>query len=185
MDDGDCIALANTKTGHWAREVRDPEDRFGKALPVTGHSPTVLPDGKVIFVGGRHPYWACCKEIGPNPDPFRYTRRARLHDPALPAESRFVETFQMTEPRFEHGVALLSDGRVLSSGGRGYLSSQGHSCLNSAEIWSRATLVASRPRTVRQSCWRCSRDGSGVRNLPVQADGVGRPMSDSGLADQR
>jgi WD40 repeat protein len=71
------------------------------ALPRTFHSATLLPDSRVLIVGGT---------IAPGQN----SRTAEVWDPGTGA---FSPTGSLARPRSEHSATLLPDGRVLVAGG--------------------------------------------------------------------
>jgi hypothetical protein len=82
--------------------------------PRSGHSATLLPDGKVLIVGGmRH-----------NQD---FYRSAELYDPAT---GKFQPTGEMSLARVGQAAVLLRSGKVLIAGGW-----IGHGCTDSAELY--------------------------------------------------
>ena len=83
-----------------------------------GHTATLLPDGRVLVVGG------CC--AGPNA-----LASAELYDPQT---GRFSLTGALATARCYHTATLLADGRVLVVGGMG-----DSGALASAEIYNPAT----------------------------------------------
>jgi hypothetical protein len=90
----------------------DPVGRQWRALPGMTevrviHSATLLPDGRVLVVGGL----SCCRE-GPTFD--FYTLSAEMYDPAT---DLFSPTGGMMFARGAHAAAALPDGRVLITGG--------------------------------------------------------------------
>jgi hypothetical protein len=84
----------------------------------SGHSATVLPDGRVLIAGGMRR----------NQD---FYRSAEIYDPAT---GKFHETGEMTVARVGHAAALLPSGKVLIVGG--YI---GRGVTDSAEIYDPAT----------------------------------------------
>jgi hypothetical protein len=86
--------------------------------PRSGHSATLLPDGKVLIAGGMRR----------NQD---FYRSAELYDPAT---GRFVPAGDMTEQRVGHIAVLLPSGKVLIAGGW-----VGRGCTDSAELYDPAT----------------------------------------------
>src|SRR5271169_7265579 len=69
--------------------------------PRSGHSATVLPDGKVLIAGGMRR----------NQD---FYRSAELYDPAT---GKFQPTGDMNQRRVGHIAVLLGSGKVLIAGG--------------------------------------------------------------------
>jgi hypothetical protein len=86
--------------------------------PRSGHSATLLPDGKVLIAGGMRR----------NQD---FYRSAELYDPAT---GKFLATGQMTVARVGHVAILLRTGKVFVAGGW-----VGHDCTDSAELYDPAT----------------------------------------------
>lgn len=82
--------------------------------PRSGHSATLLQDGKVLIAGGMRR----------NQD---FYRSAELYDPAT---GKFQATGQMSVARVGHSAVLLRSGKVLIVGGWA-----GHECTDSAEIY--------------------------------------------------
>ncbi len=96
--------------------------RWGAAMltQADNRTVTVLPDGRVLFVGG-----------GENSDmgiTIAVFAKAELYDPAT---GKFRATGSLVKPRQGHAAALLADGRVLIAGG----SDLDGNALNTAEIW--------------------------------------------------
>jgi N-acetylneuraminic acid mutarotase len=71
----------------------------------SGHTATLLPDGKVLVVGGGREETL---EEGP-----AYSATAELYDPI---SQRWTATANMADPRVGHTATLLVDGRVLVAG---------------------------------------------------------------------
>jgi hypothetical protein len=94
--------------------------------PHSGHTATLLTDGKVLIAGGLSlgfPF-------------FNVIATAELFDPAT---GTFTPTSEMTTPRSWHTAALLPDGRVLITGG---YSGAGYNLLhrlNTAEVYDPST----------------------------------------------
>jgi len=86
--------------------------------PRSGHSATLLPDGKVLVAGGMRR----------NQD---FYRSAELYDPAT---GKFQRAGEMSLARVGHAAVLLRSGKVLIAGGW-----VGHGCTDSAELYDPAT----------------------------------------------
>jgi len=86
--------------------------------PRSGHTATLLPDGKVLIAGGMRR----------NQD---FYRSAELYDPAT---GKFQATGEMSIARVGQAAVLLRSGKVLIAGGW-----IGHGCTNSAELYDPAT----------------------------------------------
>jgi len=100
--------------------------------PRSGHTATLLPNGKVLIAGGMRR----------NQD---FYKSAELYDPAT---GGFKATGEMNERRVSPIAVLLESGKVLIAGGW-----VGHGCTSSAELYDPATgkftAVASKMTTVR------------------------------------
>jgi WD40 repeat protein len=100
--------------------------------PRSGHTATLLPDGKVLIVGGMRR----------NQD---FYKSAELYDPAT---GKFQMTGEMSIGRVSHLALLLHSGKVLIAGGW-----IGHGCTDSAELYDPAngkfTVLASKMATRR------------------------------------
>lgn len=86
--------------------------------PRSGHTATLLPDGRVLIAGGMRR----------NQD---FYSSAELYDPA---RGKFQFTGEMHQRRVGHVAVLLQSGKVLLAGGW-----IGHGCTNSAELYDPAT----------------------------------------------
>ena len=82
--------------------------------PRSGHTATLLPDGKILIAGGMRR----------NQD---FYRSAEIFDPA---SGKFSQTAEMHEPRVGHIAVLLKSGKVLIAGGW-----VGRGCTDSAEMY--------------------------------------------------
>ncbi len=100
--------------------------------PRSGHSATLLPDGKVLIAGGMRR----------NQD---FYRSAELYDPAI---GKFRPTGEMNLARVGQAAVLLRSGKVLIAGGW-----VGHGCTDTAELYDPATgkftMIASKMTTRR------------------------------------
>ncbi len=84
-----------------------------------GHTATMLPDGKVLIVGGKNA--------------SSVLSSAEIYDPAT---GKFTLAAEMGTPRYGHTATLLPDGRVLIAGGQ-----DSTSALSSAEIYSQGAFA--------------------------------------------
>jgi WD40 repeat protein len=116
-------------------ELYDPATgRFSPAgalaMPIANHTATLLPDGRVLIVGGRAP------TAMPQIIAF-----AQLYDPSAkpqsnsPTRGAFGATGPMVHPRAQHAAVRLADGRVLVVGGV----DEDASPIASAELYDPAT----------------------------------------------
>ncbi len=85
--------------------------------PRTGHRSIVLPDGKVVLIGGRF-----LQSNASRPEDHLYEASIEVYDPEagafLLATDSQGNAVNMTEPRFGHSAVLLSSGnQILISGG--------------------------------------------------------------------
>jgi hypothetical protein len=86
-----------------------------------GHTATLLSDGKVLITGG-------CNNVNSSEVKCdQFLDSAEIYDPSTDS---FSATGSMNTPRLNHAATLLSDGKVLFTGG-----SNGVAALDSAEIY--------------------------------------------------
>jgi hypothetical protein len=107
------------------RDAVSPASRVGSLTPTSsmletrsGHSATLLPDGKVLIAGGMRR----------NQD---FYKSAELYDPAT---GKFQPTGEMNQRRVGHIAVLLRSGKVLVAGGW-----VGNGGTDSAELYDPAT----------------------------------------------
>jgi len=100
--------------------------------PRSGHTATLLPNGRVLITGGMRR----------NQD---FYKSAELYDPST---ARFTRTGDMSIGRVGHMAVLLRSGKVLIAGGW-----IGHACTDSAEIYdprtAKFTAIPARMTTAR------------------------------------
>ncbi len=90
-----------------------------------GHTATLLSDGKVLIAGG-------CNNVNSSEIKCdRFLDSAEIYDPSTDS---FSATGSMKTPRLNHAATILSDGKVLMTGG-----SNGVAVLDSAEIYDPGT----------------------------------------------
>ncbi len=90
-----------------------------------GHTATLLSDGKVLIAGG-------CNNVNSSEIKCdQFLNSAEIYDPSTDS---FSATGTMNTPRLNHAATLLSDGKVLITGG-----SNGIAALDSAEIYDPGT----------------------------------------------
>ena len=119
------VAFAMTILAGAASRSGTPAVRVGSVTaaapmlqPRSGHTATLLPDGKVLIAGGMRR----------NQD---FYRSAELYDPVT---HNFRGTGDMTIARVGHTATLLRSGKVLIAGGW-----IGHACTDSANLYDPAT----------------------------------------------
>ncbi|MEK7832545.1 MAG: kelch repeat-containing protein, partial [Acidobacteriota bacterium] len=78
-----------------------------------GHTATLLPNGKVLIVGGY-----TIQASGAGSNSINNVDTTELYDPAKGASVPFSDTTKITFPRDAHTATLLPNGRVLVVGGR-------------------------------------------------------------------
>ncbi|MBP6823167.1 MAG: hypothetical protein KA368_16580, partial [Acidobacteria bacterium] len=78
-----------------------------------GHTATLLPNGKVLIVGGY-----TIQASGAGSNSINNVDTTELYDPAKGASVPFSDTTKITFPRDAHTATLLPSGRVLVVGGR-------------------------------------------------------------------
>jgi hypothetical protein len=128
--------------------------------PRSGHTATLLPDGKVLIVGGMRR----------NQD---FYRSAELYDPV---EGKFHPAGEISVGRVGHVAVLLGSGKVLIAGGW-----IGHGCTDSAELYDPATgkfTVLPAKMTTRRGDPRATL----LANGDVLITGGGEHDSPSGIA---
>jgi Kelch motif/Galactose oxidase, central domain len=135
-----CIALIITSFAIAAAAFRDTSEAqvgtVSSAQPMleprSGHTATLLPNGKVLIAGGMRR----------NQD---FYKSAELYDPP---SGRFFATGEMSLGRVGQIAVLLGSGKVLVAGGW-----VGHACTDSAELYDpstgKFTLLAARMATRR------------------------------------
>lgn len=134
-----CIVFTFTLAAPAFHSGSGPNTRVGSVTrvgsmlePRSGHTATLLPNGKVLIAGGMRR----------NQD---FYKSAELYDPAT---GKFQATGEMKDRRVSPVAVLLGSGRVLIAGGW-----IGHGCTDSAEIYDPATgkfsYIASKMTSVR------------------------------------
>ena len=95
------------------------------STPRTGHTATLLPDGRVLVSGGQ---WT---DQNSDDGGFRTVEAtAEIYDPR---QGTWSPTASMSTPRYIHTATLLPDGRVLVSGG--YNNTNGGAPTDSVELY--------------------------------------------------
>lgn len=107
--------IFNPSSGTWS-------SAGSMSVPRWDHTATLLTDGRILLAGGNS---ASGYAEG-------HTASAEIFDPSVEG---FTSTGSMSVPRMNHTAVVLSDGRVLISGGR----SSNFNYLASAEIFDPAT----------------------------------------------
>jgi hypothetical protein len=102
------------------------------------HSTTLLPDGRVAFIGGMAE--VIVKETKRFADVDQL--KVELWDPPT---DRFVRAGRIVQPRLDHTATLLHDGSILLIGGSAEL---GGPALATAELWVPPATAASAPHLV-------------------------------------
>jgi Galactose oxidase, central domain len=144
--------------------------------PRTGHTATLLYDGRVLIAGG-HSYipWIGPAKIRPCSrcvtDSLGTTE---LYDPST---GIFKSIANMITPRAEHSATLLADGRVLIAGG---IDSQGGS-LASAEIYDPSTATFT--ETGSMSIARAGHTATLLNSGKVLIAGGGSPYASAEVYD--
>jgi hypothetical protein len=127
-----------TSASTWASaELYDPSTGAFTATgsmtkPRTGHTATLLPDGRVLVAGGE-------SDVASNPRVYSALSSAlassELYDPST---GEFTPTGNMTTSRVWHTATLLNNGKVLIAGG---FSPRGNNCciVASAELYDPST----------------------------------------------
>jgi hypothetical protein len=128
--------------------------------PRSGHTATLLPDGKVLIVGGMRR----------NQD---FYKSAELYDPV---SGKFHPTGEMSVGRVGHIAVLLRSGKVLIAGGW-----IGHGCTDSGELYDPTTgqfVLLPAKMTTRRGDARATL----LANGDVLITGGGEPNSPAGIA---
>ena len=98
----------------------------------SGHTATLLPNGKVLIVGGRTSTFDLSTVFKKQP---RFLATAEIYDPATRV---FTTTGSMAGPKTRHTATLLPNGKVLIVGGT---DGSDHAQSGSAELYDPATGV--------------------------------------------
>jgi N-acetylneuraminic acid mutarotase len=101
----------------------------GQVIGRSQHTTTVLADGRVLVVGGQGAGQGALSTLS-------YLKSAQIYDPAT---SVWSSTGSLTTGRYDHTATLLSDGRVLVTGGNAPGTTAAGGTTNSAEIWDPST----------------------------------------------
>lgn len=112
------LAVGASRNGPAAGRVGSVTPSAQMLQPRSGHTATLLPDGKVLIAGGMRR----------NQD---FYRSAELYDPATHS---FHAAGDMSIARVGHTATLLRSGKVLIAGGW-----IGHGCTDSAELYDPAS----------------------------------------------
>lgn len=101
-------------------ELFRPQDMSIRTLPAAqldvprfGHTATVLGDGRILIVGGRVPHDPPC--LPPAEPCYDAVEEVELFDPIV-GETQVADS--IPGGLYDHAATLLSDGRVLITGGR-------------------------------------------------------------------
>jgi len=139
LGDAGIFPTDSTPQASMSAELYDPASGTftatgSLATPRTGHTATLLPDGKVLIVGGL-------QSIPGSDGSFPYfgdgLTTAELYDPATGV---FMPTGSMLTARYAHTATLLANGKVLVAGGISQSVSGSPLVVNStAELYDPAT----------------------------------------------
>jgi N-acetylneuraminic acid mutarotase len=129
---GGAYASGNTFVQLNTCEIYDPvSGRWSETNPMnyarSGHTATLLPDGRVLVVGGN---------LSTSPTSDTYLNSAEIYDPTT---SKWSIADSMSVPRSGHSATLLPNGTVLVAGGHYAIAYPNIVDLSSCEIYNPST----------------------------------------------